>query len=73
MNRLTEILDLFSFEWEVFTDAQLDKVAQIVAESGHPKAVVSHFNKELCVATLLDMGLVSLAVDSRVLKIKRNL
>ena len=73
MNRLTEILDLFSFEWKVFTDAQLDKVAQIVAESGHTKAIESHFNKELCIATLLDMGLVSLAVDSRVLKIKRNL
>lgn len=73
MNRLTEILDLFSFNWEVFTDTQLDKVAQIVAESGHPKAIESSFNKELCIATLLDMGLVSLAVDSRILKIKRNI
>jgi hypothetical protein len=73
MNRLNEILGLFSFDWEVFTDAQLDKVAQIVEESGHLQATKSHFNKELCIATLLDMGLVSLAVDSRVLKIKRNI
>jgi hypothetical protein len=73
MNRLNEILSLFSFDWEIFTDDQLDKVAQIVAESGHPQATKSLINKEICIATLLDMGIVSLAVDSKVLKIKRNI